>query len=246
MKKLLFEKVFEKAKKASGKTSKNGLSVFLSFKITEDFNFKIANRTLVRYYEKYVEGNGNIGYEPRTDLLDAIARYLEYKNFESFVLDNTIGKSDIKITESEEIKKLSKNKEGNKNFVSFINEKKTTIGLILIVTLLSYLGYEMTKKECMVWKIDRYKRIKCETETEVNFVKYNEVIFKNLKKVNPNCDYYFFKPDGSENLWYGKSMKGELEFFTHYGLHPNTGETLDPITQYMIDKYICIDSALTN
>ena len=69
----------------------------------------------------------------------------------------------------------------------------------------------------------------------------NKQIFDNLKRVDPDCKYPFFKADGSENLWYGKSAKGKLEYFTSYGLHPVTGKTLDPITPYMIKKHICSD-----
>jgi len=40
-------------------------------------------------------------------------------------------------------------------------------------------------------------------------------------------------------IWYGRNIKKELEFFTSLGLHPETGKTLDPITDYMIKKYAC-------
>ena len=45
--------------------------------------------------------------------------------------------------------------------------------------------------------------------------------------------------DGSERLWYGKNKNKELEYFTAFGKHPETGKTLKPITKYMIAKYIC-------
>ncbi len=239
MKKLLFEKAFEKAKKASGKTSKNGISDYLSYKITEDFNFRITQKTFVRYYEKYIERNGDEGNDPRTDLLDALAEYLAYENFESFVsqnfgLDNEIGHNEI--TNSKGIDVLSDDIKMRNDFRGFFKKKKITIGSIIIALLISYLGYDLTKKECMIWVTNHYEKIKCDGKVEV---KYNEAIFNNLKQIDPDCSYLFFKPNGSENLWYGKSSKGELEFFTYHGLHPTTGQTLDPITQYMIDKYIC-------
>ena len=37
----------------------------------------------------------------------------------------------------------------------------------------------------------------------------------------------------------GWIIKVVLQYFTALGLHPETGKTLKPITQYMIDKYIC-------
>ena len=45
--------------------------------------------------------------------------------------------------------------------------------------------------------------------------------------------------DGREQIWYGKNNRGELEFFTSQGLHPETKKTLKKITKYMIDKYVC-------
>ena len=60
-----------------------------------------------------------------------------------------------------------------------------------------------------------------------------------FKKINPDCEYSFFNNDGSVRVWYGKNVSKELEFFTDLGLHPETGKTLKPITQYMIDKYVC-------
>jgi hypothetical protein len=57
--------------------------------------------------------------------------------------------------------------------------------------------------------------------------------------VTPNCEDEFFNEDGSVKLWYGKNKNKDLEYFTALGLHPETGKTLKPITQYMIDKYIC-------
>lgn len=244
MKKLLFEKVFEKAKKASGKTSKNGLSDFLSFKITEDFNFKIANRTFVRYYEKYIEGNGNIGYEPRTDLLDAIAKYLEYKDFENFVIMNNTELGDT-VSESS-IKTIGKKTETDKKFrervLIFINKNRVTIVVSSILLFLFIITYSINQPKWMVWKEDHYEKISFNLKKyDVSQLKlYKAEWVNDFKQIIPGCGVSkFFKNDGSPNLWYGKSSEGKLEYFTHYGLHPETGKTLKPITNYIIDKYIC-------
>jgi hypothetical protein len=54
-----------------------------------------------------------------------------------------------------------------------------------------------------------------------------------------SCETEFFDSNGEAKIWYGKNRKKELESFTAIGLHPETGKTLDPITVYMIRKYIC-------
>ena len=38
------------------------------------------------------------------------------------------------------------------------------------------------------------------------------------------------------NVWYNKS-DGKVEFFTNYGLHPENGKTLKPISKYILNKY---------
>jgi len=150
-----------------------------------------------------------------------LCKYLGYKEYQHFLKANP------------------PKKENQNNFISNFNKNKTAIGSIIITIIMGYLGYDLIKKDCMTWVNDHYEKIKCEKQNVNNVVQYNEITFANLNRIEPNCSYPFYKTDGSENLWYGKSIKGELEFYTFYGLHPETGETLDPITQYMIDKYIC-------
>ena len=37
-------------------------------------------------------------------------------------------------------------------------------------------------------------------------------------------------------VWYDKSNK-KVEFFTHYGIHPENSKTLKPVTEYILEKY---------
>ena len=57
-------------------------------------------------------------------------------------------------------------------------------------------------------------------------------------------DYYwgrliFTSKKGDVKIWYGKNIVKELEYFSLLGVHPETGKTLKPITEYMIKKHIC-------
>jgi hypothetical protein len=97
------------------------------------------------------------------------------------------------------------------------------------------------KQRWMIWNNNQYVEVSFDVEkyglSNLKLYKYERI--KNFKEVKPDCNYTFFKLDGSENLWYQKSTDGELEFFTSFGLHPETGKTLKKITPYMIRKYIC-------
>ena len=93
----------------------------------------------------------------------------------------------------------------------------------------------------MVWEKTKYVEVDFEMERyELNQLKlYKSEQIENFKKVSPNCETVFFNEDGEEIIWYGKNKNGELEYFSLYGKHPETGKTLKPITDYMIRKYIC-------
>ena len=93
----------------------------------------------------------------------------------------------------------------------------------------------------MVWNEDHYVEVNFDVRTyDVKQIKaFKEERITYFKKVTPACDYSFFNDNGSVRIWYGKNPEKELEYFTALGLHPETGITLKPITQYMINKHIC-------
>ena len=93
----------------------------------------------------------------------------------------------------------------------------------------------------MIWDNDHYVEVKFDIEKyNISQLKYyKEERIKFFKRIEPDCNYEFFSSDGSVMVWYGKNAKKELQYFTDYGLHPETGKTLKPITDYMINKYIC-------
>ena len=226
MKKLLFQKVFEKAEKRSGKTTKNGLSDYLSDKITYDFKYQIAGKTFVRYYEKYIEGNGDTGNDPKTDLLDALSRYLKYEDFGDFVSKNRGDNSSVPWNERIEI--IFK-----KNKVIIVICLLTIIAVILIVYF--------NKQRWMVWEENQYIEVPFDAEKYdlLQLKLYNADRIAHFKQIFPDCNTKFFNDDGSANVWYGKSAGGELEYFTALGKHPETGKTLKEITDYMINTHIC-------
>nr|WP_321222415.1 hypothetical protein [uncultured Psychroserpens sp.] len=82
--------------------------------------------------------------------------------------------------------------------------------------------------------------IKVDFDTENYKVKqlklYKEERIKFFKKFSCDClETPFFKDNVSNIIWYGKNKNKELEYFTDLWRHPETGKTLKPITQYMIN-----------
>lgn len=127
------------------------------------------------------------------------------------------------------------------------NRKNTTflgIGAGILATLGGFIYSNKTNKEnnCMVWNIDHYKAIDC-NQTKQGFI-YNTPIYTdkklltNFKKVTVDSNTLFFDAKKQPLIWYGKNATKEYEYFTHPGLHPETGKTLKPISHYIIKKYI--------
>mgnify|MGYP000061857199 CR=1 FL=1 len=86
--------------------------------------------------------NGIIG------LIDLI----EYENYEQFNRDKGFIKT------------------GPKEKVGFFqtNKKNKLIGTSIIAVLVSYLGYDMTKENCMIWiNNDHYEKVSCEKKEDL-------------------------------------------------------------------------------
>ena len=212
--KKLIQLVFKKAMLDSNETSAYGLSKYL----TNIFNEKIKERTLTRYYDGYILNKEDQIKKPNTYNLDILSQYLEFESYSDFISDNKI----------QEKKPAAK-----------INKKTKIVGVTIIGALMTYIGYDTTKKECMIWvNNSHYEAVSCEYKGELYPIPKDKIILSSFKRVNPDSTYPFFKIDGKENLWYERNVNGELEFFTNYGKHPITGETLRKITPYMIKKYI--------
>lgn len=81
-KKLLINEVFKRIRKSSEKNTKGGLSSDLSSYLDEKLGFIISKRTLIRYYEAYIEGDEDIDIE--LYILNRLSQYLEFGDYEDF------------------------------------------------------------------------------------------------------------------------------------------------------------------
>ncbi|WP_312078869.1 hypothetical protein [Chryseobacterium sp.] len=94
-KKKLINLVFEKAKKDLGRTKKNALANYLMYLLEEKYNCSITERTLIRYYDAYVDHQkSNSEIDIDIFKLNTFSQYLGYGNYESFA-NSIIGDSNI-------------------------------------------------------------------------------------------------------------------------------------------------------
>lgn len=224
MHKNLVSQAFQKAKADLGSDKITHLSKHLSDYIVEDSKAPYGEKALRISYNK-ISKNTNEKIYLKEHAAEALSRYLGFINYADFLQKNS----------NEHSSKISK----SQNFL-----KRNTLviffSLVFIAALFTY--NSATKQKWMVWQDNHYIEVDFDTEKyKINQLKfYKKERIQNFKKINPTCDTtQFFNEDGSVKIWYGKNRNKKLEYFTALGLHPETGKTLRPITQYMIDKYIC-------
>ncbi|RXP60891.1 hypothetical protein EC396_04350 [Lutibacter sp. HS1-25] len=224
MLKELLHQLFVKLENEIGnnKKSKNGNAIYFVEEILEN-QFKkpsfISSKAIKGYYDKYVEGKENNAGEPSIELKDLISKYLGYEHFLAFETQN-------KATNFFNVKKSK---------ITLLNYSLTALlSLTLIVAF--YKIYLANKNDdCVIWQFNHYEKVNCDNQfaiqkpTDINIEKFN--------KVNVNDSTIFFI-NNKPIIWYGKSVKGEIEFFNARGTHPITGKELKPVTSYIINKYV--------
>ncbi|MGE8424775.1 MAG: hypothetical protein ACN6PI_18200 [Sphingobacterium siyangense] len=247
-KKYLFEKVFEKAKNECGSSSKNGMSVHLEKVISDDYNYPITSKSFSRHFDDFVKEN-NLKKEINPDLLNILAHYIDYESFGDFNQKNQLTKKEEKeivsvkpiiddnISEEESIINLPSKK--NNFFEKIKLQRNKIIAGSGIATILAsgglFLNSFNQNSSCMIWKENHYEKIECEeTSPQMNAVPYNETVFQ-LKKITKPDTLNF--ENALDKVWYTKK-NGEVEFYTNYGLHPENGKTLKPVTKYILTKYV--------
>lgn len=215
----LVNKAFEKALKETYKESLNGRAEYLSEYILEEFRYTISPKSLIRYFKRQST--------PNMEVLNALSGYLGYSNYQHYLLKNNEVASPSEQLPASEVTKSIIFERGRKRTIL-----ATTLLVILIIT--GYAGFLQGKEDCMVWMEDHYEKTSC-TGSEME-QSLNQEILENLKKIEVTDTTEFFR-NGKVQVWYEKT-DGELEFFSYYGIHPENGKTLKPITPYMIEKYV--------
>ncbi|WP_046743007.1 hypothetical protein [Kordia zhangzhouensis] len=240
---------FDKAKKDEKEEtgvnmSVTGLSKRISDFMLEECHFQYHEKSL---RNKLKAAQKDEPVELKAPVANCLCKYLDYENYADFVMKNS-NQITQELHENERFidsgflkKKIKKEVSMGEKLKIVIQKNKVTLIFCLFVIIGFFSLVVINKQRWMVWENDRYVEVPFDVEkyglSNLKLFKKDRVRY--FRKVNPDCEYAFFKPDGSENLWYQKSASGELEFFTSFGLHPETGKTLKKITPHMIKKYIC-------
>jgi hypothetical protein len=134
---------------------------------------------------------------------------------------------------------------------SIFDRRWSRLGLVLLLILGS--GYLINlkffpNKECMQWQNDHYERVDCSAEKQQGLITQNDIIpidntIINLRRIEVNEQTQFFRND-KPLVWYCKA-NGKLTYFNFYGINPETGKPLKPMTNYMIKKYV-LKQAITS
>lgn len=236
MHKKLILKVFEKAKNEKEKqtgivASKNRLSEIISEILLNDYKCVFGDKSLRILYTKAKNSNEEGVEIKQLKVVDALCKYLGYKDYVDFVNNNLDLKSSVV---------LSNNKKGIGKIINVVNNNKVSF-ILGVLFMIVFVIFSMKQQRWMVWENNQYVEVDFDTEKyKLGQLKiYKEERIATFKKVKLHCDIEFFDKKGKVKIWYGKNSKGDLEIFTSLGLHPETGKTLKPISKYMIDKYIC-------
>ncbi len=212
--------------------SKRGMAEVLSDYIERECNFPFGERRLRDYYKAALEGE-EIEIKQQA-VRDGLSRYLGYESFSDLLV-----KTHKPISGKEE---AGKTKGSKVYFLSrFLQGNRTTLFIALGCLLVFLIVNSINEKKWMVWEGNRYVETDFDPREmeKGHLLLFNENQIQHFKKIKPDCNTQFFTSEGRAQLWYGKNKKGELEYFTDLGRHPETGKTLKPITRYMIEKYIC-------
>ena len=214
---------FKKASKDIGSKKPNRVAEHISDFIRENNKETYGIRSLTDNH-KLAKEDSEKQIEFRQGIVQALCEFLGHTDFQEFQRKN----SEVSLPP-------------NKKAMALIKENKTLVFIVLIafvaITIITYVN----KERWMEWKVDCYTEVSFDSEKLTNrtLKLYNKDRIDHFRQISPDCDYPFFKEDGSENLWYGKNKDGVYEYFTDLGLHPGTRKTLKRITPYMITKYIC-------
>lgn len=197
----------------------------------------------------FLKGKTELADSTSADMLAVILDF-NPRPYRNFIKKNTSATNIIEKVNSE-VKKESLDNFNSEEEKKEEKKKKRGIPFVFIVGILT-LGISVfynvkttTEKNCMIWNIDHYETFDCNNKQQgfiynMSPIPSDEKLLNNFRKIEVDSNTPFFDAKKQPIVWYGKNANKEYEYFTHYGngKHPETGKTLKPISNYIINKYI--------
>ncbi len=253
--KRLLEEAFEKASNETPETSFSGILKNLEIILREEYKITLSYKTFENYYKAIVKEEGD--YPTKPAVLDDLSRYLGFDSFNDYC-------SGWKSFEYKVTQALSKlvitviNKPIIK--VPEIFTKQSSLGILGVLLLGGFFagnkilpeGKEIVDKEdknitrvgivgnnlekkYMYWNGERFIATdSSDLGPQKEVIPMKEYDFKYLQRIT--------RPDtltvdnASGKVWYDKS-NGDVDFFTSFGINPETGKTLKEATDYMLAQH---------
>ena len=233
--KILIVQAFAKAEKEIKKRGVTKPSIVqmateLSDYLEEEKGFNLGEKSLRMYRgaaEKMNDTSEDISIK-QLAVINGLCNYLDCDNYQEFV-KRTSG-------EGTEIQPRAP-----KRGTRLLTPVRMAVAVSALVLISLFIYNYSTRLRWMLWQEDHYVEVDFDVKkySVKQLQPYKEERILSFKKVEVTCETIFFNQDKSVRFWYGKNSNKELEVFTDLGLHPETGNTLKPITPYMIDKYVC-------
>lgn len=240
-------------------TNENDLKIFEKFmgfeyKISAIQNIKIETEKF-KPLGTFLKGQTELSNYNAADMLAVILNF-NPRPYRNFIKKNSSETDIIKEVNSEKEQECSTTipQEINEIVVtktrSESTNKKKKRGVLLgisagILALSASVFHNVkntTEKNCMIWNIDHYESVDCDNIkqgfTYSILVPSDEKLLNNFRKIEVDSTTLFFDGKNQPLIWYGKNANKQYEYFTHYGIHPETGKTLKPITNFIINKHI--------
>lgn len=229
--KALVTDFFNKIENKERKKTKNAQATFWVEELQEvSSNDKdyISVKKATRLYNKYIEEREQvIVKEPNKYLLDFMAQYLGCIDFEVY-------------QSRKESKEEKTNNQNTSKLLLLKKHKKKLIGSSILMIFPAFFvldSYNTNNTEtCIMWNETHFEKSDCKLKHTIDNSFYN-INIENFKKIEVTKETPFFE-NGKPLIWYGKSSDKKMEYFTHRGIHPETLKELDPITKYIIAKYV--------
>lgn len=227
------------------------MKLFFNVKEKESLRKSIEKCEISRFrpIRSFLLGEKNSENRARIEMAAIIVGYTPrpYKRYSQIGGPNEIKAVNFQKIEKEEYIRDKVDSKGliKKGLITKDRKSINNMGIIILILIsLSFMTYTVKdivfpSKECMQWKTNHYEPVDCSNQKsgigQWDLIVPIDENAMNLKKLDSNKKLEFFKNE-KPIVWYSKE-DGVITLFNQPGFHPESGKSLKPITNYIIERY---------